>query len=116
MYCHVSKRYPLNVDILGSWKFHYISWRDGLNQIPKIIVRYEDLINDTFQTMLKIITFLSSLINCKIDHEKIKFSIKQSSFQRLQKLENETSDESKQQYLIVKAKIEALNSSFYEKI
>ena len=88
LYCHVSKRYPLNVDILGSWKFHYISWRDGLNQIPKIIVRYEDLINDTFQTMLKIITFLSSLINCKIDHEKIKFSIKQSSFQRLQKLEN----------------------------
>ena len=31
-------------------------------------------------------------------------------------LENETSDESKQQYLIAKSKIAALNSSHYEKI
>jgi len=31
-------------------------------------------------------------------------------------LENETSDESKQQYLIAKSKIDALNSSHYEKI
>ena len=35
---------------------------------------------------------------------------------QVQELENETSDESKQQYLIEKSKIEALNSSFYEKI
>ena len=35
---------------------------------------------------------------------------------QVQELENETSNESKQQYLIEKSKIEALNSSFYEKI
>ena len=35
---------------------------------------------------------------------------------KVQELENETSDESKQQYLIAKSKIEALNSSHYEKI
>ena len=35
---------------------------------------------------------------------------------QVQELENETSGESKQQYLIEKSKIEALNSSFYEKI
>ena len=35
---------------------------------------------------------------------------------QVQELENETSDESKQQYLIAKSKIDALNSSFYEKI
>ena len=34
----------------------------------------------------------------------------------IQELENETSVESKQQYLIAKSKIEALNSSHYEKI
>ena len=34
----------------------------------------------------------------------------------IQDLENETSGESKQQYLIAKSKIEALNSSHYEKI
>ena len=36
--------------------------------------------------------------------------------QEIQKLENKTSDESKNQYLIAKSKIEALNSSYYEKI
>ena len=34
----------------------------------------------------------------------------------MRELENETSDESKLQYLIVKSKIEALNSPHYEKI
>ena len=36
--------------------------------------------------------------------------------QEIRDLENETSDESKQQYIIAKSKIEALNSSHYEKI
>ena len=89
LYCHVSKKNPLDVEILGSWKFNYTSWRDGVTNMPKIIVRYEDLVNDTYTTMLKIIIFLSKLINCKIDYEKIKFSVKQSTFQRLQKIENE---------------------------
>jgi len=35
---------------------------------------------------------------------------------QMQELENETNDESKQLYLIAKSKIEALNSSHYEKI
>ena len=36
--------------------------------------------------------------------------------QNIQELQNETSDEAKQQYLISKSKIEALNSTHYEKI
>tara|TARA_B100001179_G_scaffold197758_1_gene156922 strand:+ start:61 stop:462 length:402 start_codon:yes stop_codon:yes gene_type:complete len=36
--------------------------------------------------------------------------------QQVRELENETSDEAKPQYLIAKSKIEALNSSHYEKI
>ena len=88
LYCNVSKKYPLNVEILGSWKFYYTSWRDGVKKIPRIIIRYEDLINHTFETKLKIIKFLSKLINFEVDIEKIKFSIHQSDFQRLKKLEN----------------------------
>ena len=41
---------------------------------------------------------------------------KNSIEQEIRDLENETSDESKQQYIIAKSKIEALNSSHYEKI
>jgi len=36
--------------------------------------------------------------------------------QQIRDLENENNDESKQQYLVAKSKIEALNSSHYEKI
>ena len=36
--------------------------------------------------------------------------------QQIIDLENKTDDESKQKYLVAKSKIEALNSSFYEKI
>ena len=36
--------------------------------------------------------------------------------QQMRDLENETSDELKQKYMIAKSKIEALNSSHYEKI
>ena len=36
--------------------------------------------------------------------------------QQIRNLENETSNESKQQYLIAKSKLDALNSSHYEKI
>ena len=36
--------------------------------------------------------------------------------QQIRDLENETSDESKQRYIIAKSKMEALNSSHYEKI
>ena len=41
---------------------------------------------------------------------------KNSIEQEIRDLENETSDELRQQYLIAKSKIEALNSSHYEKI
>ena len=41
---------------------------------------------------------------------------KNSIKQQIEALENETSNESKQQYLIAKSKIEALESKYYEKI
>ena len=35
------------IAFLGSWRFNYISWRDGIPNIPKIIVKYEDLLKNT---------------------------------------------------------------------
>jgi hypothetical protein len=88
LYCHVSKKLPLDVEILGSWKFNYYSWKSGIPEIPRIIIKYEDLINNTFQTKLKIIKFLSNIINFNIDINHIKYSIEQSDFKRLQEIEN----------------------------
>ena len=48
--------------------------------------------------------------------EEMSALVKGTIEQQVRELENETSDESKTQYLIAKSKIEALNSSHYEKI
>jgi F-type H+-transporting ATPase subunit epsilon len=48
--------------------------------------------------------------------EEMSALVKGTIEQQVRELENETSDESKLQYLIAKSKIEALNSPYYEKI
>jgi len=89
LYCHVTKKFPLDVEVLGSWKFNYYSWKSGVAEVPRIIIRYEDLINNTYETKLKIIKFLSNILNFKVDINHIKYSIEQSDFKRLQGIEND---------------------------
>ena len=86
--CHIAKKNSLDIEILGSWKLNYISWRDGVKNIPKIIIRYEDLIHNTYKTKLKIINFLSKLLFFKVDIDQLNFSINQSKFNRLKNIEN----------------------------
>ena len=56
--------------------------------MPKIIVRYEDLIKDSYSCFYKIINFLSKILNFKLDEEQIKFSVENSKFEKLQNNEN----------------------------
>ena len=73
------------IEILGSWKFHYTSWRDGVPNMPKVIVRYEDLLDNCYNNFYKIIDFLSKILGFKINIEQLKFSIEFSNFEKLQK-------------------------------
>ena len=99
LYCHVSKKDFFDIEVLGSWKFNYISWRDGVSKVPRIIVKYEDLLNNTFNTFQKIISFICDILKLKIDNEQLKFSINQASFKRLQDLEKKLGfSESKNQF------------------
>ena len=75
------------VEILGSWKFHYTSWRDGVPNIPKIIIKYEDLLDDCYNNFYKVIDFLSKILNFEVNIEQIKFSVEFSNFEKLQKNE-----------------------------
>ena len=36
-----------NIEITGSWAFHYNSWKDGISAIPRIIIKYEDLLSNS---------------------------------------------------------------------
>jgi len=88
LYCNVSKKNPFDIEVLGSWKFNYFSWKNGVMKVPRILIRYEDLVTNTFKTKLKLIKFLSKVLGLAVDQDQIKFSIAQSDFKRLKELEN----------------------------
>jgi len=75
------------IEVIGSWKLNYISWRDGIPQIPRIIIKYEDLTNNTYNTFYKILNFLSKIMNFKIDVDQINIALENSNFKILKKTE-----------------------------
>lgn len=75
------------IEIIGSWSFHYNSWKNGIIKIPRIIIKYEDLIDDCYKVFSKVIKFLSQLMNFEIDDEKIKSSVNLAKFENLKESE-----------------------------
>ena len=72
------------VNILGSWKDHYNSWKTSSNLI---IIKYEDLLSDTKSQINKLIIFLKKFGNFEVNNEKIDNIIRTTSFETLQRNE-----------------------------
>ena len=72
--------------IMGTWSDHYNSWKTYKGR-KVIIIKYEDLISKTYETFSKIIKYLNEINGTIFDEKKIKFSIEQTSFINLRKLE-----------------------------
>ena len=73
---------------LSSWSNHYKSWINN-NLFKKMVIKYEDLENDTFKTLKNLIIYINSLfqINEKIDKIKINNCIKTTNFEILKNKE-----------------------------
>ena len=71
-----------------SWRFHLKSWTQN-KSFKTIVIRYEDLTNETYYTFKKVIEFINKLANNKnkFDKEKAKKIIVSCSFENLQNLE-----------------------------
>ena len=83
---------------VGSWKYHYNSWKVFENYNRYLLIRYEDLISDTEQTFLKILKFVSHLGKKKftLDTDKFRNSLNTTQFDKMQKLEaSESFDDAK---------------------
>ena len=72
--------------LMGSWSENFNSW-EKYNLTKKIIIRYEDLISNPYETFLKIITYLNNLYGLEINKKKIQMSIESTQFVNLQNLE-----------------------------
>ena len=64
-----------------TWKIHYLSWKKI--DIPKIIIKYEDLFSDPLNKFLEVLKFINQFKKIKIDENKIKETIEKCSFENL---------------------------------
>ena len=76
-----------------SWKVNYISWKK-IN-MPKLIIKYEDLHNDTFGKFLEVLKFINQFKKIEIDENKINEVIKKCSFSQLSENEKKIGFEEK---------------------
>jgi hypothetical protein len=74
-------------EISASWKINYLSWKKKKN-FDGIVVKYEDLIDNTEKEFTKILIFLKKIMNINIDQKKIFKSINSCQFSKLSKMED----------------------------
>ena len=75
---------------ISSWSTNYKSWKVQ-KKIPIKIIKYEDLLNQTYAVFLDIIKYINKIINNKekIDKIKMKKTLSSTSFENLKKNEIE---------------------------
>ena len=78
-----------NFQFISSWSNNYKSWKIQ-RDLPIKIVRYEDLLDRTYQVAKDIIEFINKTTNTKreVDSKKLKNSVHSTSFDKLKKIES----------------------------
>jgi len=78
-----------NFQFISSWSMNYKSWKVQ-NKIPIKIVRYEDLLSETYVIFKDIIKFINKTTfnNEKINNDKLKNSVSSTFFDKLKDDEN----------------------------
>ena len=80
----------LGFQAVWSWSINQKTWVEN-NLFPVLVIKYEDLLKETYNTLRKVIEFINKISNSsKIFNEsKGKNSIKNTSFEKLQRMEND---------------------------
>ena len=89
IYSKINNRY-LGFQFLMSWSLNQKSWIENKN-FPVFLVKYEDLINETFLVFKNVIQFINKLTknDIKFNKDKAINAIKNTSFEKLQLLEKQ---------------------------
>ena len=74
---------------VGSWNFHYNSWKQLNKSNRYMLVKYEELLKDPEKILVNVLNFIYKLGNSKIsiDKKKLANSIASTDFDKMQKLE-----------------------------
>ena len=74
-------------EIPSSWKLNYLSWKKR-KKYNGIIVRYEDLFDNTEEEFKKILIFIKKFIKIDIDQKKLSKVVKTCNFSNMKVLED----------------------------
>jgi len=76
---------------IGSWSSHYTSWKEFDKVDRYLLIKYEDLVEETEKTFLKVLTFVCKLTKKKLDLDKNKLKnvLNTTTFDSLQNLEKQ---------------------------
>jgi hypothetical protein len=69
--------------LMGSWADHFNSWKSYNQEQEILIIKYENLINDTKNEFLKILNYLKKIDKIEINKLKLKLAIEETSFNKL---------------------------------
>ena len=73
--------------LIGTWSEHYRYWKK--NNDNYLLIKYEDLIENPFKELERIIFFLEKFIKIDTNKTKVDNIINSTNFERLRTLENE---------------------------
>jgi len=76
---------------MGSWSSNYNTWKEFKKINKYLLVKYEDLVEQTEKTFLNILRFIYTLGNSKleVDEVKLKNTIQTTTFSSMQKIERQ---------------------------
>jgi len=80
-----------NFQFISSWSMNYKSWNIQ-KKIPVKIIKYEDLLKETFFVFKGIVEFINKTLNIKekINNDKLKNSVNSTHFDTLKKEEKKS--------------------------
>ena len=75
---------------VGSWKYHYNSWKTFNRFNRYCLIKYEDLINDTEKVFLEILKFISRMgkVRFTVEKDKLKNTLKTCDLTKIQEFED----------------------------
>mgnify|MGYP006186992561 FL=1 len=80
----------LGFQAVWSWSINQKTWVEN-NLFPVLVIKYEDLLKETYNTFRKVIEFINKISNSSkiFNKSKGKNLIKNTSFEKLQRMEND---------------------------
>jgi hypothetical protein len=80
-----------DIDIMGTWRENYLSWKQMINDKKCLLIKYEDLVFQRKETFLKILGFVYKLRKIKLVLNEVKLNnmLNTTTFENLKVLEKE---------------------------